>query len=119
MPEPGAAFLVKPTTNPKMMANWRELKAWTYAIGFCLLAAAGAGCSRMMVEAPPPARADIITTTPGPGYVWVGGYWGLSWGHYVWIRGHWERPERLHAHWVQPRWEYHDGGYVFVKGYWR
>jgi len=72
-----------------------------------------------MDEAPPPAQADIITATPGPGYVWVGGYWGFSWGHYVWIRGHWERPERLHAHWVQPRWEYHDGKYLFVKGYWR
>jgi hypothetical protein len=80
----------------------------------------GTGCGRtVVVEAPPQEQTEVVTVAPGPDYVWIGGYWGWSWGHYVWIAGRWERPGHPHAVWIQPRWEHRGGRYVFIKGYWR
>jgi hypothetical protein len=92
-------------------------KAWALAAGL-VLAAAAAGCSRTVMEAPPPAQTEVETVAPGPDYVWIGGYWDWSWGHYAWIGGHWERPDHPRAEWIQPRWEHRGDRYVFVKGYW-
>jgi len=73
---------------------------------------------------PPPPRHEVIVERerPGPDYVWVGGYWGGSPGHYTWMAGHWDRPPHGHEHgvWVAPHWERdHDGHYYQVKGEWR
>jgi hypothetical protein len=106
--------------NTMLIENSKDLKAPIYAAVLCLAVTAGlAGCSRTIVEAPPPAQTEIVTESPGPDYVWIGGYWGWSWGHYTWIGGRWERPDHPHAQWVQARWEHHGERYVFVNGYWR
>ncbi len=94
-------------------------RALACAAGLILAASLGAGCSKTVVVAPPPAQTEIVTESPGPDYVWVGGYWGWSWGRYVWIGGHWDRPDHPHAVWVQPRWEHRGDHYVMVEGYWR
>lgn len=70
-------------------------------------------------EAPPPVYQDEIIERPGPGYVWIGGYWGWEHGRREWVRGHWELPPRGHRTWVEPRWEHRERGYVFIRGYWR
>jgi WXXGXW repeat (2 copies) len=105
--------------NSTKLPNRRPLKAWACAAGLCLAAMVGPGCSRTIVEAPPPPQTEIVTESPGADFVWIGGYWGWSWGHYVWIGGHWERPDHPHAIWVGPNWERHGDHYEFVKGYWR
>jgi hypothetical protein len=56
-------------------------------------------------RAPPAPRPERIVASPGPGYVWVPGYWAASRGEWVWVGGHWERPPRRGAVWVPPRYE--------------
>jgi hypothetical protein len=97
----------------------------------CLLAFSGLsaptaradiGLSIRVDAAPPPPRHEVVIERerPGPEFVWVGGYWDGSPGHYVWRSGHWDRPPHGHARWVEPRWERdHDGHYHQVRGEWR
>lgn len=105
--------------NSEGLASQGGAKGGLRAACFCLAVAALAGCSRTVVEAPPPAQAEVVAACPGPDYVWIGGYWDWSWGHYVWIGGRWERPAHPRAEWIRPRWERRGERYVLVKGYWR
>jgi hypothetical protein len=67
------------------------------------------------IGAPPPPRVvRVQPPTPGPGYVWVAGYWYPVGNHYKWHDGYWTRPAYEGAHWVAPR---HDGE-RFYAGYW-
>ena len=63
---------------------------------------------------PPPWRPSRVAPQPGPGYVWVDGYWYPVGSRYVWHSGYWTRPPYGGAYWVEP---YHDGR-QFVPGYW-
>jgi hypothetical protein len=59
------------------------------------LAAGGAvGCSRhYRAHIPPPPYAYRARgMAPGPGYVWVDGYWVFRGNHWHWVSGHWVRP---------------------------
>jgi hypothetical protein len=71
--------------------------------------------------APPRPVVERVVRGPGPGYVWVGGYYRWSGRAYAWVPGSWVLPPRPHAVWVAPRWDYvrARGSYVFVQGYWR
>ncbi|MFM2125295.1 MAG: hypothetical protein RL328_1746 [Acidobacteriota bacterium] len=64
---------------------------------------------------PPPPPAMYAPPAPGPGYVWIQGYWGYAGGRYAWNNGYWTRPPRGRGKWVAPR--YHKGRYY--QGYWR
>ena len=76
----------------------------------------GGGYYRMP---PPRPRVEAYGMAPGPGYVWLNGYWAGGGGGYVWTPGYWARPPRPHARWMAPRWEQRRGGYRFRSGYWR
>ncbi len=41
--------------------------------------------------APPPPRYEVVGVAPGPGYIWINGYWAGNPGHYRWVRGRWSR----------------------------
>lgn len=69
--------------------------------------------------APPPARVEVRSVAPGPGYVWIDGYWGYPGGRYTWVPGYWARPPRSRAQWAAPRWESRGGRYYYHKGHWR
>jgi hypothetical protein len=32
---------------------------------------------------------EPVLVAPGPGYIWIGGYWSWTGGRHVWSRGHW------------------------------
>src|SRR3984893_4763475 len=67
------------------------------------------------IGAPPPPRVyRVRPVEPGPGYIWVDGYWYVVNGHYVWHRGYWTLPPYGGAVWVGPRWE----GGRYYNGYW-
>lgn len=67
------------------------------------------------IGTPPPARVvRVMPRAPGPGYVWVPGYWYPVRGRYVWREGYWTVPPYGGAVWVQPRYE---RGQYF-EGYW-
>lgn len=64
---------------------------------------------------PPPVVAYAPPPMPGPGFVWVGGYWYPSGPRYVWRSGFWTRPPFARSTWVAPRYF----GNRFYGGYWR
>src|SRR5579872_4042601 len=66
---------------------------------------------------PPPIRAEVVGVAPGPGYVWVGGYWGWSGLAHVWVPGRWAVPPHRHARWVEPRWDRDGRHYRFHEGH--
>lgn len=65
---------------------------------------------------PPPAPrlVRVRPVSPGPGFLWVDGYWYPVGGHYRWHDGYWTRPAYSGARWMAPR---HDGQ-RFYEGYW-
>jgi hypothetical protein len=74
----------------------------------------------VVYESPPPQPApevEVVPVSPGPEYVWVGGYHQWEGRRYVWVRGHYERP-RHHAHWVAPHWTARGHGHVWIGGRW-
>jgi len=69
---------------------------------------------------PPPRQEVIVGASPGVDFVWIGGYWDGSPGHYAWVGGHWGRSPHGHAHWNAPHWDKdRDGHYRQTKGEWR
>ena len=68
------------------------------------------------IGAPPPPRVVAVRpVAPGPGYIWVEGYWYPVGHHYKWHEGYWTRPPYPGAIWVAPR---HDGQ-MYYQGYWQ
>lgn len=72
----------------------------------------------VVVAAPPPPRREVVYAPPGPGFIWVNGYWAWRGGRYVWIAGRYERPPHGHHRWQEPRWERRGGNYIFIEGRW-
>ena len=70
-------------------------------------------------RAPPAAYNEVVTVAPGPGYVWVGGYYGWSGRDYLWNRGSWSLPARGYTTWNPGYWHRHDRGHYWVPGQWR
>ncbi len=64
---------------------------------------------------PPPSAAAYYPPSPGPGFVWVSGYYNPVGGRYVWRPGYWSRPPYAGAVWIGPRY----AGNRFYNGYWR
>jgi len=65
---------------------------------------------RVIVERPIPR--------PGPGYVWLPGYYRWAGARYVWVPGRYEIPPRPGVVWVAPHWVHRNGSWVFIAGYW-
>jgi WXXGXW repeat (2 copies) len=69
---------------------------------------------------PPAPRAyGALGVAPGPGFVWIDGYYGYRGGRYEWMPGRWERPPRAGARWVRPEWRHENRGWRFHEGHWR
>jgi hypothetical protein len=85
-----------------------------------LAGACASGSGRVYVRSgPPPLRAEAVLVSPGPGYVWIPGYYRNERGGYVWIGGHYERSPRARARWVPGHWENSRRGWYYVDGHWR
>ena len=67
--------------------------------------------------APPPPPGEAVVVAPGPGYIWIGGYWNWGGGRYVWAPGHWAAP-RPGYRWVPRTWYRGPGGWHGRGGYW-
>lgn len=86
----------------------------------CIPAVRSVGFSVSYVQvAPPPRRVEYVTARPGPGFVWIDGFWLHEYNRYSWVPGHWERTPRGKKHWKSGRWRRHDRGWYWVPGYWR
>jgi hypothetical protein len=58
---------------------------------------------------PPPPQYEVVGVAPGPGYVWIGGYYHWAGARWVWYGGHYERPPHPGARWVAARYEFRAG----------
>ena len=95
-----------------------------------ILAAGLAGATGCMVytqpmdaevvgDGPPAPLAETVVAAPGPGFVWVDGYWGWTGGRWEWSGGHWARPPHRGAVWVHPSYYVRGGRHVYHPGHWR
>jgi hypothetical protein len=55
---------------------------------------------------------------PGPGYIWVPGYWAWGDDGYFWVPGTWILPPAVGLLWTPGYWGFRDGIYVWNAGYW-
>jgi hypothetical protein len=67
---------------------------------------------------PPPLRYEAPPPMPGPGYVWVDGYWVPEGGRWVWRHGEWRRPPYAGAYWAHPHYDHYPDGWHVHDGYW-
>jgi hypothetical protein len=86
---------------------------------FAATACAGASGRVYVRTGPPPLRREAVLVSPGPGYVWVPGYYRYDRSGYVWVGGRYERPPRARARWVAGHWQHDRRGWFFVDGHWR
>jgi len=82
-------------------------------------AAGGGGYYVARTPPPPPAAYGVVGMAPGPGYVWVNGYWDWRGGNYFWVRGSWVLPPRRGAVWIAPAYRPYRNGYRYQAGRWR
>lgn len=68
--------------------------------------------------APPPIPVYAQPLCPGPGYIWVPGYW--AWGPYgfYWVPGTWVLAPFVGALWTPGYWGWDRTVYVWHPGYW-
>ncbi len=65
---------------------------------------------------PPTAIVETVPVRPGPGYVWVGGYYNWTGSGYVWVHGHYVRHGGA---WCGGHWRHaYHSGYYWVPGHW-
>jgi len=75
---------------------------------------------RVYVRVGPPAPVyETRLVSPGPGFVWIPGYYRNEPRGYAWVPGRWERPPRARAQWVPARWVHDRRGWYVVEGHWR
>jgi hypothetical protein len=68
---------------------------------------------------PPPLPIYEQPIIPGPGYLWVPGYWAWSDDfEYYWVPGTWVLAPEPGLLWTPAYWAWNDGEYVFYPGYW-
>jgi hypothetical protein len=90
----------------------------TAAYGIVLAIGVAQAQTMIRIGPPPPPRV-VIPVSPGPRYVWVGGYYGYRGNAYVWMPGRYVIPPRPYAVWMPGRWVRGPNGYYWVAGHWR
>ena len=73
---------------------------------------------RIVPEAPPPPRHEVVIVRPGQRYVWVKGYWHHTGQEWSWSDGRWSEPPRAHSRWVGARYKKVHGGTRYIPGHW-
>jgi hypothetical protein len=102
-------------------AYWASTGAWWvyHPARWVSIAAPSADYMPTVVTASPPApRIDAITPAPGPGHVWISGYWRWHNGRHAWVPGHWEGA-RSGYFWAPGHWMRHGPKWSFSGGFWQ
>jgi len=97
-------------------------RSWLLPLSFAVIAfgcGGGVGVTYYAPVPPPPLQVEPYAVSPGPGNIWINGYWGYEGGRHVWHTGRWEKPPRANAHYVAPRWEKKGNQYAFHEGHWK
>ena len=67
---------------------------------------------------PPPLRYEEPGPVPGPGFVWIDGYWTPDGNHYRWVHGRWDHAPYAGAYWSHPHYDHYDRGWRYHEGHW-
>jgi WXXGXW repeat (2 copies) len=86
--------------------------------GLAFAAQASASVFISVGIAPPPLPVYEQPVVPGPGYIWVPGYWAWSGTDYYWVPGSWELPPAEALLWTPGYWGWYEGSYRWYPGYW-
>ena len=71
-------------------------------------------------SAPPAEYNEVITVSPGDGYIWVPGLWYWSGNRYLWRAGNWQRPPSGYRTYNRGTWNHTPGrGWYHSGGHWR
>ena len=76
--------------------------------------------SALVVEVsgpPPQARPEVKPPCPGPGHIWVAGYWDYIGGHHVWRAGRWLQAKADYEY-VRARYEWDGRAWQFHVPHW-
>ena len=71
----------------------------------------------VVTVAPPAPQGEVVVAAPGPGYFWIGGYWGWIGGRHVWVGGRWDT-YRPGWRWVPFGWGRYRHGWRASPGRW-
>ncbi|HUL02046.1 MAG TPA: hypothetical protein VLV16_02315 [Gemmatimonadales bacterium] len=91
------------------------------SLAICAAAACAEGMTLGVVYAdrrPPPPRVEVIAQSPGPGFVWIAGYWSWRSDDYYWTPGHWERAKHGYNRWESGHWQHRHNRWYWVEGHW-
>lgn len=80
---------------------------------------AGAPGEVVVTSEPPAPLYEAVGIAPGPGFIWIGGYYHWNGGGWAWRGGRWARPPHPGAAWIRARYEWRGGRRVYIGGYWR
>ena len=72
----------------------------------------------VITVAPPAPIVETVPPSPGPNWVWDGGYHAWRGGKYVWVPGHYIKKPRPNAAWVAGHYDKRGRGWVYVPGRW-
>jgi hypothetical protein len=67
---------------------------------------------------PPVLPVYVQPVCPGPGFIWVPGYWAYGEDGYFWVPGTWVEPPEVGLLWTPGYWGWDDGFYIWHAGYW-
>ncbi|MEO6053107.1 MAG: YXWGXW repeat-containing protein [Chthoniobacterales bacterium] len=79
----------------------------------------GGGSEYVVNEDMPPTQYEQRPNAPGPGLVWVAGYWSWNGTRWNWVRGRWIEAPRIGSQWVAPQYYVTNGQRYWRPGYWR
>ena len=68
---------------------------------------------------PPRARLEVVVAAPGPGHVWVSGWWVWRNNDYRWEPGRWMPIPNGRRQWDHGRWRHDRYGWFWSEGRWR
>ena len=66
---------------------------------------------------PPPLRTEIITMSPGPGYIWIRGHWAWRHERWDWEGGRWDRVMQPGSTWIPGQWIARGNGWAWSEGH--
>jgi hypothetical protein len=66
---------------------------------------------------PPEAKAEEKPACPGPGHIWVAGYWDYIAGHHIWRAGRWVEGKAGYEY-VRARYEWDGRAWQFHVPHW-
>ncbi len=67
---------------------------------------------------PPVLPVYVQPICPGPGFMWVPGYWAYGPDGYFWVPGTWVEPPEVGVLWTPGYWGWDDDFYIWHAGYW-